>query len=179
MTSLLNPGSDPGQVAVPSADSASNSYIQDVIGNKTDTHSGNSVYSLLKLNDEHIHKGQQCYPSLGDAITVTADASGWTYGPYVEIIPASTITDYFDIHFVNITQISAVDEYQLDIATGGAGSEVSQACVSFERSTNFSQEGSQSIQTPVLAANSRVAVRLACKSTNARTVNIKLEYHTY
>lgn len=178
MGGLLSP-TNPETVPVPSVDSAANTYLQDVIGNKTDTHDGNSISAKLHTLEEHAHKSQNCYPTLADSVLVTADASGWTYGSWTEIVPASTITDDFDIHFANITSISAVDEYQLQIGSGVAGSEVVKACISFERSSNFSQEGSKQIQTPILAANSRIAVRLACKSTNARTVNIKIEYHTY
>lgn len=175
MTTLLNPNTYP-----PAADSSDNVFLRDVIGTKTDTHSGDSIRALLKLINEHAHKPQKCYPVLADSVTLIASASSWVMGSWTELIPADTITEDFDIHWVNISNISANDEYEIEFGTGGAGSEVSlDTCVSFERNAVQSQEGSTSIQTGLISANTRVAARLASKATAANTANIKVHYHEY
>lgn len=171
---LLNPNT-----YVVGVDSASNIFARDVLGNKNDTNSGDSARAVLELMDDHFHKGQQCYPDLDDAITVASSASAWTYGAYVEIIPVNTITSDFDIHWLNISAISANDEYEVQFATGLAGAEVNIACASFERTAVQSQEGSISMQGPIIPANTRVSARLASKAAAANSANFKVHYHTY
>lgn len=174
MCALLNPNT-----YVVSADSAANTYIRDVIGNKTDTHDGNSLRAILELLEDHAHKGQQCYPTLADAINIVSSATAWTYGSYVELVPVDTITSDFDIHWLNISAISANDEYEIEFATGLVAAEVKVACVSFERNAVQSQEGSISMQTPVFPANTRISARIASKAASANHANFKIHYHTY
>jgi len=174
MGNLLNPNT-----YVEETDSTENIFVRSVIGNKQDTHCGTSTRSILHKLDEHVHSVQKCFPILADCISIPSAASSWTYGDYVEIVPVNTITNDFDIHLLNISNISTNDEYEIQIASGNEGSEISIACVSFERTLVMSQEGSVIIQTPVIPANSRISAKLASKSTVANSASFKIHYHTY
>ena len=164
---------------VPTADSTDNTVMADVLGNKTDTHSGNSVYALLNKSSEHIHSRQYVYPTLADAITITTSASNWTFGAWTEVIPVSTITSDFDIHWVVISDISANDEFEIQIGSGAGGSEAVVASTNFVRDTVQAQQGAQPVVMAIVAANTRIAVRLACKSGTSKTCNVKVNYHIY
>ena len=173
----------------PNENGVGNDTLADVIGNRQDKSFSNrsfivsgigaSVIGHLKAGYFHIHSSAKVYPSLADAIVLTTDASGWTYGTKVEIIPSSTITVNFDIHWAIIGEISAVDEYELSIYKGTAGNEEVISTIAFNRSTAFAQEGNLPIQIPPQLANQRISAALACKSANARTCSIKLYYHEY
>lgn len=170
--------------ATATADSAANTSINDVVGNKSDKSfsNGSSTPSLaghLKANYYYVHSPAKVYPTLADSITLTADASGWTLGAKAEVIPADTITTKFDIHWILVSEISAVDEYELVVYKGAGGAEEEIGRIAFNRSSTFSQEGDLPIQIAPQSANTRISMALACKSTNARTCNVKVYYHTY
>lgn len=177
------------KVLIPVANGIDNQFMSDVLGNRDDKSFSNrsfvvsgvgaSAMGHLKAGYYHVHSPAKVYPPLADAITLTANASGWTYGTKVEIIPASTITVNFDIHWIIVSEISAVDEYELSLYSGEVASEVLIATVAFNRSSTFAQEGNLPCQIPPQLANKRISAALACKSTNARTCTIKLYYHEY
>ena len=171
-------------LAVPAQNSADNELIMDVIGNKTDESFSNSsstpsVIGHLKASYYHVHSPAKVYPTLADAVTLTTSDAGWTLGTIVEIIPADTIDVKFDVHWVVVGAISAVDEYELVLYHGASESEEEIGRIVFNRSSNFSQEGNLPIQIAPQSANTRISAALACKSENARTCTVKLYYHTY
>lgn len=170
---------DPKKVPVVSQDSENNTYMQEVIGNKTDTYSGTSLFSNIKLIQEHLHSASNVYPTLADGITVTSSASEWTLGEFVEIIPASTISTDFDIHNVEVSAISDNDVYELVIYKGALSSEVEVGRVRFSKSTNQEGTTNQPFQTLLIGANSRVSAKVACAAGSSHTVTISLRYHTY
>ncbi|GAG42057.1 unnamed protein product, partial [marine sediment metagenome] len=73
--------------------------------------------------DGHIHNISKCYPTGSSPVNITADANAWVHGAIVEIIPANTINENFDIHYVNISGISANGDYEIKLYQGGGGSE--------------------------------------------------------
>lgn len=161
--------------AVQDIDSTKNDNIRDVIGGKSDTHAGNSIYSVNSRLDEHVHAVQLPYPTLADPVTVTSSASAWTLGAFAEIVPVSTITSDFDIHFVIISSISANDEYEL--ALYAATTLI--ACVAFVKSAAGEPSTPLTIQTPINPANTQIQAKLASKAALARTVDVKILYHLY
>lgn len=173
--SYLNPNSIP----VPSQDSADNNYIQDVVGNKTDTHDGDSIYAMSDTLLDHVHSESKVYPTLANGVTVTGAAGAWTLGVFAEIFPASTITSDFDIHFIGVEAISANDVYELVLYQGPVASEVEIGRVRFSKSTV--QEGTQNqpFQTPIIAANERISAKVASAGGGSDTVTISIFYHTY
>ena len=135
---------------------------------------------LDTLTYYHNHSSSKCYPTEADSITLTAAATGaWDVGTITEIVPASTIDKDFDIHYVNISEISASDEFELIVYTGASGSEEEWARIRFTRSTALAQEGDRVIQGPPIPANTRVSMALACKGGTAKTCNVSIHYHDY
>ena len=167
-------------LGVPSQNSASNTTMAQVIGNKTDDESGNSAMAHLYILLKHIHGASKVYPTLADELVINkVNASAWGLDALpTQIIPAATITNPFDIHFINIGAISANDEYELLLFKGAAASEIEIARVSFDRSVTVS-EGSIPVMTELLPANTRVSAKLTSKATSARNTSVKLHYHEY
>ena len=161
------------RVYVPSADSADNVEIADVVGNKTDRESGNSLYSMTHTIEEHLHNAACVYPTLGAGVDVLGGAA-WVLGSFVEIIPASTVTSAFDIHFVNIEALSATDTFE--IVLYAATTEIGRIRVT----KDANQSGLQS--TPIITAiqppNTQIQAKCA-SSSGADTATISLSYHTY
>lgn len=168
---------DPKQIPVASQDSADNDYIQKVIGNKTDTHNGNSLYSITETLLEHVHSAQKVYPTLQDGIVITA-GDPWGLGSFVEIVPINGITSDFDIHYISIEGISANDTYELVLYKGVVSSEIEIGRIRFSKST--AQEGTenQPFQTAMIDANERISAKVA-SSSGSNNVTISIVYHTY
>ncbi len=164
---------------IPSADSADNNHMSDVIGNKSDTHSGTSLKAMAHTVDEHFHKESNAYPTLADGVTVTAETAGttWTLGAFVQIVPASTITSDFDIHYVSIEDLSANTVYELHLFQGAGDDFI--GCVRFTKNAN--QDGTMNVpfQTPIIPANSRIRAKVATTDDNGETIDISIFYHTY
>lgn len=165
---------------VPARNSSANALIRDVLGNKTDGHSGNSVISLLKTLIEHIHKPSIVYPNRASGINVIDGGAGWTPGVITQIIPANTISKDYDIHFVMIEDTTAVDSYQIDFYYGNSNI-FAGSCV-FVRSA----QQDSNVLVPVqgtgdgvpISANSRLSGILTSNG-GGRTASVKLFYHVY
>lgn len=165
--------------AVPDQDSTDNVTTTDVVGNKTDTHDGDSLAAGLHTLKEHIHKPSKVYPTLADGVTLTATsgAGTWTPGTITQIVPASTITDDFDIHFVIIEDISANGVFELIMYAGDPDVEVGRT--RFVRSSNFVETLAIPVQTPIIAANSRIRGQIATNDDAGQTATLSVEYHLY
>jgi 4-alpha-glucanotransferase len=142
--------------------STANNSVADVVGNKTDTHDGDSLYSFGHTNDEHIHKPAKVYPTLADGVVLTAanDASTWTLGSLVEVVA-----------------ISANSVYEIVLYQGAGDVEI--ARVRVVRSTVQSGTLNLPVQTPIIDANSRIRAAVASAGNNGETVTISLKYHLY
>ena len=160
---------------VPVADSAVNIRAADVIGNKNDSHVGSSLYSKAETLLDHVHNVSKVYPTLAGGVQVTAGAA-WTLGAFAEIIPASTITSDFDIHAVDIENISANDVYELVLYQGASDTEI--GSVRFVKDAAQSATLNTIIQTPIVPANARIRAKIA-SAAGSDNVTISLRYHTY
>lgn len=173
----------PGFVhAVPEADSVKNILIRDAVGNKNDTHVSGSLHGKTELILEHLHSDIFTRPNLTAGVTLTTPGGSWAggYGPKVEVIPANNITSDFDLHFMSISNISANGLYQVQLYSGGAGSEVAEGDgFAISRSAVQSQEGTRKILTRVFPANTRISAAVAGGVAGAETVVVKVEGHTY
>lgn len=165
---------------IPSQNSASNNYVRDVMGNKNDDNNGDSLYSFSYKMDKHFHSPAMVYPTLANATVISkANSSAWGLDASpTEIIPASTITSPFDIHYVNIGAISNNDQYELILFSGAVGAETEIARVSFDRSVTAT-EGSIPCQTIILSENSRISAKLTSSATLIRSISVKLNYNIY
>lgn len=165
---------------VPAQNSASNTNMSQVVGNKTDDEAGTSLMSRLYIISQHIHSAAKLYPTLANATTITkVNATAWGLGALpTQIIPAGTILVPFDIHFINIGTISGNDEYEVHLFKGAAASEIEIARVSFDRTATLS-EGSCPCQTELLPANTRISAKLTSANNSSRNITVKLYYHEY
>ena len=162
---------------VPAKDVADNRTTADVVGNKTDGHNGDSLVALAHTSDEHNHAVSKVYPTLANGVTVTTAAGAWALGTVVEVIPASTITDDFDIHAVDVESISANDVFELVLYQGAGDTEIGR--IRFVRSTVQSATLNTAIQTPIVPANARIRAAVASAAGGGKTVDISVRYHKY
>jgi hypothetical protein len=129
------------------------------------------------LIEEHVHNESAVYPTLAAGVTVTGHADAWTLGAYAEIVPASTITGVFDIHFINVEDASADDIYELVLYE--VTTEI--ARVRFVVDTSVFGGGLPSIPiiTPIIAANAQIQAKLATSAGGSDTAVVSVHYHTY
>lgn len=164
-------------VSVPTQDSADNIVWGDVIGNKSDTHNGDSLAARTETLLEHVHSASNVYPTLANGVTVTGGAA-WTLGSFVEIVPASTITSDFDIHYLSIEDISATDVYELVLYKGALASEIEIGRVRFVKNAALDATLNIPIQTKIIDANERISAKIASAS-GSDNVTFSIFYHIY
>ena len=89
---------------IPSVDSADNDHVADVIGNKSDTSSGNSLYSSGKRLENGLLAGahfEKVYPYDIAGVTVTPGNGAW--GATIVIIPIDGVTDDYGWNSGDVT----------------------------------------------------------------------------
>lgn len=171
----------PGKISldVSGANSTGNATIKDVIGNKTDTYAGDSLYSYIDMFYNHFHAAQFVYPKKADAVLVAGGSTAWGLGNFVEIVPANAITNQYDVHWVSYSEASVTDEYYFEFYKGSTGQEV----LIFEdctvRDTAVSGSEDSRVQHIPLPANTRLSVKMASKSGGGDSIRIKIKGHSY
>ena len=161
--------------AIPNQDSADNNTMADVLGNKTDTHDGDSVYALSEIQNDHVHKAAKVFPTLGAGVTVTGAAGAWTLGNYAEVAAANDITSDFDIHYIVVEDISATGVYELVLYA--ATTEIGR--IRLVKSAAQDSVLSHPFQCAIQPANTQIQAKLASSSGGGDTITISLEYHEY
>lgn len=150
------------------------------IGDRSiDTYLSNTIYGILKMLKDHVHSATKVYPTLANSITLTGGAGAWQEGAFVEVVPASTITDYFDIHWVTLTNPSATDEYEVSLYSGALASEVEIARIRTSREAIQASTPPIGTMTPFIAPNERISAKVASKVGGADTIDIAISYHEY
>jgi hypothetical protein len=141
----------------------------------------NSILAHLNTGYYHIHGTPFVYPNHADDVTLTAGSGAWDLtGSITEVIPAATLTtSAFDLHWINISSISANGVIQIDVYSGGAGSEVLISSVRASRNTVQSQEGAHRMQIPQQPSGTRISCRLSDSTAGSLTCNISFEGHYY
>ncbi len=168
-----------GHTIVPTANSAANATTADVIGSKSDGHTGDSLYAKAETMSDHIHSECKVYPTLAPGVTVTAEDAGttWTFGAYIEVVPASTIGTDFDIHLLCIEDVSDNTVYQLELWIAEA-TRLATVRVSREGGSDGALRAIN-IQTQIIPADSQIKARVATPTDDGETIDISLQYHTY
>lgn len=142
---------------------------------------GTLGYSVKEI-EKHIHPvgGSKLYPTGVTPVTLTSGASSDLFGDWVEIIPASTVTNKFDPHMIYIANVSDVARYYVvEIGCGGAGSEevlgrtVTGATSSSKGVVQFN------LQMPRCDANIRLAARVKDDEAATNTIDVAIGYHEY
>jgi hypothetical protein len=166
-----------GDFTVPSINSAGNTYAMDVIGNKSDDESGDSVYAEAYKNAKHIHTPCYCYPTLAAGITLASTTTAWQLGTLTQIVPASTIASPFDIHWISIEDASANGIYELHLFHGAT--DIFAGSIRFAKTAVMDATKNYPWQCPILPANDVIKGRLASNNAVADTATISVAYHVY
>lgn len=136
-----------------------------------------SASDMIKVTEEHFHSVSKTYPTLASAVTVTGGAGAWALGSFAEIVPASTITKDFDIHFLNVEAGSADDEYELVLYQ--STTEIARVRFKVDTSVFGGALPAIPIQTPIIPKNSQIQAKVASSGGGADTVDISIHYHEY
>lgn len=140
-----------------------------------------TIYGFLHTGYYHVHGTGLVRPDKANSVTLTAGAGAWdTTGAKTEVIPANSanLAD-FDLHWINISNISANGELQIDIYAGGIGSEVLIGSTRSQRNAVQSREGANRIQIPQQPVNTRISARLSDSTAGQLTADISFEGHYY
>lgn len=130
------------------------------------------------------------YPAAAAGISrASSGSTAWSYSSYTEVVPASTITSDFNLAGLTWawhTPVAAADttyEWIIELATGGAGSEVliAQVPASIRGDTLVGYVPSNYVIFPEpkeVAANTRISVRVAYSlaTTSNTLTGIKILY---
>ena len=165
---------------VPGVDSADNSSMRDVIGNKSDTHDGTSIRAVVHTLDEHAHKAAQAIPTGAAGVVVTCgDSNAWDLGNFAVLIATNAIDEDFDIHFIVMEAMSANATYEVVLYSGADGSEVEIGRVRVVRITNQVRSEDLPFQCQLQAANAQIKAKVMSSTGALDTVTMSLYYHTY
>ncbi len=160
---------------VPAVDSAQNDSIEEVVGNKSDTHDGSSAIAFLHILEEHIHKPSKVWPPLANGIAVAGAAGGWGLSAsFTEIAAPNDISSDFDIHFISVEDLDDVTVYEIVLYAV----EVEIARVRVARTANQDSTTQVPIQTPMIPANTQIQAKIASAAGNS-VATIALHYHEY
>lgn len=139
----------------------------------------NTTAGRVEIIDDHTHMSQFVYPNLADGVVVTGAAGAWTLGALVEVIPVNTITDPFDIHWINVEAASAVDTYVIVLYYGAGGAETEWGRTRFTKSAVLDIQAGVPFQCPIVPKNTRIAAAVANSAGGAETVTISVMGHPY
>jgi hypothetical protein len=138
---------------------------------------------VVHLIFEHLHAKLQIYPSLTSGVNVIAGSVSWTLtsSGFTTVIASNTVSEDFDIHYIQVDSLSADNNLELVLYSGTAGAEVEIGRCALTRATVFADRPAAPFMCPIQTANSRISAKLAASAATspATNINIKLFYHTY
>ena len=159
---------------VPAVDSAANTRMSDVIGNKTDTHDGDSIMADTHTVNEHIHTACNVYPTIAGGVAVATNAAAWTLGDFVEIVPVNTIDTDFDIHHICVEALDDNGVYEIVLYAV----EVEIGRVRVTKNANLDATMNIPFQDVIIPANTQIQAK-AASSVGSSVATISLFYHIY
>jgi len=159
---------------VPAQNSVLNLSWGDVIGNKTDTHEGDSIYARLDELYDHWQAERKVYPTLAAGATVVAPAGVWAYGNYATVVPINTIANDYHVTVVSVESCSvAAGVFQLELYKGAADDIIT--AVRFAVVGGFFGNQVYDIGSEEVDANDQIRARVA-SSVGAATLTISVVY---
>jgi hypothetical protein len=164
-----------GLWTVPKTDSVSNKDTRDVVGNKADLVTSDSIAARVHSVEDHNHSASNVYPTLDDGVAIPTHADPWTLGVgFTEVIPNAAIGDPFDLHFISIEALD--DNAVYEIVLYAVEVEIARVRVT----KNAVQDGTMNapVQTVILAAGTQIQARAASDVGNS-SVTLSLFYHIY
>ena len=140
-----------------------------------------SILAHLNTSYYHIHGKSFCRPDHANSVLLTAGSGAWDLtGSITEVIPENSLDLHaFDLHWINISDISANGQIQIDIYSGNAGEEVLIGSTRANRNSVFTTEGPKRIQIPQQLKNTRISCRLSDSTAGALTCRVSFEGHYY
>ena len=141
----------------------------------------NSILDFLVTSYYHVHGQGFVYPDHANNVVLTSSAAAWSEtGGIVQVIPAGVLNlANFDLHWINISAISANAEIQIDIFKGSPGSEIRLYAAKTHRNAVQSMEGSKMIHIPQQLAGERISCRLTDSSAGPITCGVSFDGHYY
>jgi hypothetical protein len=136
-----------------------------------------TTWDKIEVLEEHAHSASKCYPTLAGGVTVTGAAGAQTLGAFQEIVPANTITDDFDIHYLNIEDASADDQYELVLYA--VTTEIARVRFIVDTSVFGGGLPALPVQSDIIPKNTQIQAKLATAGGGSDTATISLHYHTY
>ena len=126
---------------------------------------------------KHLHAPNKCYPTGAAGVKVTANSTAWTLGSFVEIVPANTITDEFDIHYIHIEEADRATIYELVLYA--VSTEIGRC--------RFAVAGTPAnviipdvpFMTEIIPANTQIRAKVMTSSSSADECVLSLQYHLY
>jgi hypothetical protein len=129
-----------------------------------------------------------CSPGAAAGVGITAGAGAWTFSAYSQLVAASAITATFYLvgvcfHPPAASAVTTTNEFLLELATGAAASEVTQIQLPFTvrnvTAAGYIPPAWLAVPEPKqVAANVRVAARLAASVASLAITGLKLVYAT-
>lgn len=141
----------------------------------------NSVLAHLNTSYYHIHGRPLVYPNHADNVILTSAAGVWSQGgALIEVIPSGALNiSAFDLHWINISDISANSQIQIDIYSGEPGSEIWIGATRTHRNAVQAQEGAKRIQISQQSSGNRISCRLSDNTAGVITCGVSFEGHYY
>ena len=126
----------------------------------------------------HIHNKSVIYPIKAAPIQIVAGVGAWVEGAKVEIIAAGLKTNKFDIHNVFLGNVSANDDYEINLYHGAVGSEILWGTTAFTRDSAQFKGSELSIQGQPIPAGTRISATLA-SGAGGNNCYVKVYTHEY
>jgi tellurite resistance-related uncharacterized protein len=142
-----------------------------------DTLTTDSPGSHIHHIEEHLHKEANVYPTLTGGVTATSHTDAWTLGNYIEVVPASTISSVYDIHWINVEAMS--DDVTFELVLYASTTEICRVRVTGADVANARLFPSIPVITPKVAADTQIQAKVASSGAGGDTITISLGYHTY
>jgi hypothetical protein len=128
---------------------------------------------------ENAYHETQVYPTLAGGVAVASANANWTYGAYVEIVPAATITTQFQVRSVVIENVDKNDVFQLQLYRGATDNLI--ATMRFVVAGGFWGNNPTLIPSEDCDANERIRARIACAAgagaVGTATISITYQEH--
>jgi hypothetical protein len=132
--------------------------------------------TLQHHDDEHLHSAQLVAPS-GAPIAVVSGVGVYVLGAFsADFIIAGAVPLPFDLHWVDISNIGANDDYEIVFYYGPTDIEACRAA--FTRSGPQVVSFQIHLQTIILPAGSRIRAKMR-SAAGGNTCNAKIFYHEY
>ena len=138
----------------------------------------NTIADRVHIIAEHVHTPAKCYPTGAAGVTVTEDAATpWTLGAFAEVVPVSTITKVFDIHYLVMEAISAAGTYE--IVLYAATTEIGRIRVTSLNVPASNTLANIPFQCELQPANTQIQAKVMSDNGSSENVTISVFYHEY